>query len=105
MKLPRIWLQHEITIEPYEGSGAYGDVYGVPVEVRGFLEQTTRLVRDAGGDEVVSSSTFYCRHGAVNAPTKSRVALPDGTKTTVIVTHDGTAGRLPLPEHLEVILQ
>ncbi|MFF1416570.1 hypothetical protein [Streptomyces sp. NPDC058280] len=105
MKLPKMWLQHAITVEPYEGAGAYGDVYGAPVEVKGFLEQMTRLVRAPGGDEVVSSSTFYCRRGAVAAPTKSKVVLPDGSKTTVIVAHDRTAGRLPLPEHLEVILQ
>ncbi|MFE7128957.1 hypothetical protein [Streptomyces sp. NPDC057617] len=105
MKLPKIWLQHTITVEPYEGSGAYGPVYGAPVDVEGFLEQTARLVRAPGGDEVVASSTFYCRRGAVNAPTKSKVTLPDGTKTTVIVAHDRAAGRLPLPEHLEVILQ
>ncbi|WP_405676911.1 hypothetical protein OG292_19900 [Streptomyces sp. NBC_01511] len=104
MKLPKIWLQHEITVEAYQGSGSYGPVYSGPVAVRGFLEQRTQLVREPGGDEVTSSSVFYCRRGAA-APSKSRVTLPDGATTTVIAAHDRSAGRLPLPEHLELLLR
>jgi hypothetical protein len=101
-----MWLQHEITVEPYLGTGSHGAVFGpASLPVKGFLEQKTQLVRAPNGDEVVSSSTFYCRRGAVSAPTKSKVTLPDGTTTTVIVAHDRSGGRLPLPEHLEVVLQ
>jgi hypothetical protein len=100
-----MWLQHTITVEPYQGTGAHGPVYGAAVTAKGFLEQKTQLVRDPGGDEVVSSSTFYCRRGAVTAPSKSRVTLPSGTKTTVIAALDRSGGRLPLPEHLEVQLR
>lgn len=99
-----MWLQHTITVEPYQGSGSYGPVYGVPVSVAGFLEERTQLVRDPGGDEVTSSSVFYCRRG-VSVPPASRVTLPDGETTTVIAAYDRSAGRLPLPEHLEVNLR
>lgn len=98
-------MQHEVTVEPYEGTGAYGPVYGAPVTVSGFLEAKTRLVRDPGGDEVVSGSTFYCRRGEVSAPPKSRATLPNGRTTLVIDAQDRSGGRLPLPEHLEVVLQ
>ncbi|MEU0084895.1 hypothetical protein [Streptomyces sp. NPDC006274] len=105
MKLPKMWLQHTITVEPYKGTGSHGAVYGPAQPVDGFLEERTRLVRAPSGDEVTSSSTFYCRLGTVTAPAKSKVTLPDGRKTTVIRAHPANGGRLPLPEHLEVALQ
>jgi hypothetical protein len=64
VKLPKMWLQHTITVEPYKGTGSHGAVYGPAQPVDGFLEERTRLVRAPSGDEVTSSSTFYCRHGA-----------------------------------------
>lgn len=106
MKLPKLWLQHEVTVEPYGGnSGTRGTVFGTPVTVRCFLEEKNRMVRAKDGNEVVSSATFYCRLDAVDAVPESRVTLPDGRVTTVLVQarHDG--GGLPLPKHLEVSLQ
>ncbi|WP_245936432.1 hypothetical protein [Streptomyces cahuitamycinicus] len=104
MKLPGMWLRHQVTVEPYEGNSAVGALYGAPVTVRCFLEEKNRLVRAPDGREVVSSSRFFCRLDVVDAPPESRVTLPDGRKTTVIdqARHDG--GGLPLPDHLEVQL-
>ncbi|MFF5980851.1 hypothetical protein ACFY78_18600 [Streptomyces olindensis] len=104
MKLPGMWLRHQVTVEPYEGNSAVGALYGDPVEVRCFLEEKNRLVRAPDGREVTSSSRFFCRLDAVNAPPESRVTLPGGRTTTVIdqQRHDG--GGLPLPDHLEVQL-
>ncbi|WP_151480626.1 hypothetical protein [Streptomyces albicerus] len=103
-RLPRRWLQHSVTVEPYEGSSARGPVYGEPVAVLCFLEEKNRMVRAADGNEVVSSARFFCRLDAVTAPPESRVTLPDGRVTTVLVQARHDAGGLPLPQHLEVSL-
>jgi hypothetical protein len=99
-----MWLRHQVTVEPYEGDSAVGPLYGDPVPVRCWLEKKKRLVRAPDGREVTSSSTFYCRLGAVNAPPESVVTLPDGSKTTVIKQIENDGGGLPLPDHLEVQL-
>lgn len=104
-RLPRRWLQHEVTVEPYGGnSGARGPVFGAPVTVRCFLEETNRMVRAKDDTEVLSSATVYCRLDAVDAPPESRVTLPDGRVTTVLVQARHDSGGLPLPDHLEVSL-
>jgi hypothetical protein len=103
--MPAFLLRHEVTVESYLGSSAYGPRYGAPVVVRGLLEQQTRTVRDQDGAEVTSTSTFRTRlDGPAIAP-ESRVTLPDGDQTTVIAAlrHDGAG--LPVPDHLEVQLR
>lgn len=105
MKLPKFWLQHEVTVERHEGtSGTRGERFGAPVAVPCFLEEKNRMVRKADGTEVLSSATFYCRLDAVDAVPESRVTLPDGRVTTVAVQGKGDGGKLPLPDHLEVNL-
>lgn len=104
MDLPAMLLQHEVTVEPWEGTNGYGvATYGVPRTVACWLDHRRRLVRAATGDEVVSESTMYAQLGLV-APPESRVMLPDGRVATVIqaLTHDG--GELPVPSHVELVL-
>lgn len=103
MLIPGFLLRHQITVEPYEGDGPYGPVYGAPVVVRCFLDQATRLVRNPGGEEVTSSSTAYCPLDTA-APAKSRATLPDGRQTTVIDAKRRDGDGLPTPDHLEVQL-
>ncbi|NUS86320.1 MAG: hypothetical protein HOY75_27260 [Streptomyces sp.] len=106
MKLPKLWLQHEVTVEPYGGpSGSRGPKFGPAVAVPCFLEEKNRMVRAKDGTEVLSSTTFYCRLDAVDAVPESRVTLPDGRVTTVLVQARHKGGKLSLPEHLEVSLQ
>lgn len=100
---------HTITVEAYQGSGAYGDVYAAPAEVTPCLVDAKRkLVRvqtqDAAGHEAVSESTVYCPLGTV-APAGSRVALPDGTTTRVLAASRREDAGIGLPEHLELALE
>lgn len=96
---------HTVTVRPLQGTGAYGQVFGDPVEVDGFLDSATRLVRSGTGAETVSQSTFYCRprHVSEFRP-GSRVDLPDGRRTTVVAALPRTSASLGLPDHLEVQL-
>lgn len=103
-RLPKRFLQHSITVEPYLGDAGRGPQYGAPALVACFLDERTRMVRDATGRQVTSSGTAYCQLHT-EAPVESRVTLPDGRRTFVIAALRRDGGRLPVPSHLEVQLQ
>ncbi|MBG0560724.1 hypothetical protein [Actinoplanes aureus] len=98
-----------IRVEAYEGSGAYGDVYGSPVDVGPcVVDDTNRVVavqtQDAEGTEAVSSTTVFCPPDA-NVPPGSRITLPGGRTARVLATSRLDAHGLPLPEHVELSLE
>ena len=66
MLIPARLLPHRVIVEPYLGSGAYGDVHGDPVEHRAYVEDGRRLVRDEHGAEVVSETTVRTRPRSVS---------------------------------------
>ncbi|WP_336214386.1 hypothetical protein [Nonomuraea sp. LPB2021202275-12-8] len=99
--LPEWLLQHEATIEPYLGDGAYGPVWGPPVTVRCLVDDERRLVRDEQGLEVVSDTTLYLPPGTV-CPAGSKVTT-GGRTITVITAFNRDAGLLPTPNHVEVV--
>ncbi|MFB8241998.1 hypothetical protein ACFC58_36235 [Kitasatospora purpeofusca] len=101
--IPGWLLRHRVSIEPYEGDGAYGPVYGTPGTVRAFVDAKVREVRSPTGEQVVSSSTAYCPPGTA-APPGSRVTLPDGRQTHVIAVYERDGGGLPTPDHTEIQL-
>lgn len=95
----------DVTVEPYQGAGAHGPLYGAPVTVRALMEAGRKRVRDTEGDEVVSETTLRVRLAdADHFVTGARVTLPDGTTPTVITTTRYDGRRLPVPSHLEVNL-
>lgn len=100
---------HTIVVEPYTGSGAYGDVYGTAVTVTPcYVDATRRRVRvttqDAAGHEVVSSAQVYCLPDTV-APAGSRVTLPSGAITKVLDVADLDSAGLGLCDHVELVLE
>jgi hypothetical protein len=98
--IPAYLLQHTATIEPYEGSGASGPVYGTPVAVRCYREDKRRKVRAANGATVIAETTLWCPLDTV-APAGSRVDLGDRTSDVIVsARYDG--GSLPVPSHVEV---
>lgn len=104
MDLPEFLLQHTVTVEPWTGSGAYGDVWGTGFTLACFVEDKRRLVRAADGSEVVSETTVYANRGP-SIPNRSRVTLPNGRKPLVIVVSDHDGGDLPVPSHLEIAME
>lgn len=98
---------HTVQIEPYEGSGAYGDVYGDPADVTPcFVDQKRRLVRvqttDAAGHEQVSSTTVYAP--PTTAPPGSRVTW-NGRTSKVLASAVRDVAGLGLPSHVELSLE
>lgn len=106
MDLPEIWLQHQVTAQPYEGTDGYGrPVYGAVQTVECFADDKRRLVRHPQtGKEVVSETTIYCQLYVTAFTPEGRVILSDGRVATVINVLRRDGGELPLPSHLEVVL-
>lgn len=113
--IPAELLVHTVTVEAYEGSGAYGDILAAPVTVPCYYEQTTRLVRNSTGEETVSQTQVYT--DPPGTPTKladgtpvtipavpggSIIALPDGTRTTVLNNNVLDDGGLTGLAHQEI---
>lgn len=99
---------HTVTVEPYEGSGAYGDVFGAATDVSPcFVDQRRQLVRvqttDASGHERISETTVYAPPGTV-APPGSRVTW-DGRTSRVLAAADRRDAGLDLPAHVELSLE
>ena len=44
-ELPARFLVHRVVVEPFLGSGAYGDRFGAPVEFPCWIDEKRRLVR------------------------------------------------------------
>ncbi|WP_371652495.1 MULTISPECIES: hypothetical protein [unclassified Streptomyces] len=102
MNVPRWLLRHRITVEPYQGEGAYGAVYGPPVaDVPALVAETVRTVRDREGREVTSTAQIIADPGLV-CPAESRITLPDGRTTKAITIAHHTAPGLPVPQSTEV---
>ena len=51
------WWRHEIVIEPFLGSGAYGDRFAPPFTALAAIDDKTRQVVNSDGVEVVSQTT------------------------------------------------
>ncbi|MFF9261999.1 hypothetical protein [Streptomyces longwoodensis] len=100
--LPAWLFCHRVTIEPYEGTGAYGEVWGEPVaDVPALVDHSVKRVRNALGDEVTSTAQVYAAPG-LHCPAGSRITLPDGRTTTAVQVAPHTAPGLNLPECTEV---
>lgn len=98
---------HATTVERYEGTGAYGDVFADPATVLGFVDDSNKLIRDSTGQQVVSSARVFFPSATDLIPLKSRVTLPApflGRQSTVIALSVHNSGGLELPDHLETAL-
>lgn len=93
-----------VTVEAYQGSGAYADAYAAAVQVSCWVDAKRRLIRAPDGSQVVSETTVLAALDTV-APARSRVTLPDGSTTLVISSTRREAAGLPLPEHLEIVCE
>ncbi|GAA2327533.1 hypothetical protein [Dactylosporangium salmoneum] len=103
--LDELGASHTVTIEPHAGSGAYGDVFGRPVQITPCIaDQGRKLMRLPTGSTVVSMSRVYAPLATV-CPDRSRVTLPDGQQTLVITTLRRDGGGLDVPEHLEIVCE
>jgi len=98
------WFIHTAVVETLTGASAYGDIYDNASTDTGYLEGSTKLVRDQTGQQVVSSSTWYT--ALANAPKytpDSRVTT--GGQTARVIGVNTFQTPLGLEDHAEVYLQ
>lgn len=100
--IPPQLLVHTASIEPYEGSGAYGDVFGTAFTLPCYYEGRRQIVRGADGDETVSEGVLYADLGT-EIPTGSKVSVV-GRDTRVLTVSTFDDGGLTGLAHLEVAL-
>ena len=101
MRVPGWLLRHEVTVEPYLGTSAYGPRYGPPVTARAMVAETVKQVRDRTGAEVVSTAQIIAGPG-LDCPPGSRLTLPGGRHTIALSSAQHTAPGLPVPASTEV---
>lgn len=85
------WLKDSVTVETIGGIGFDGITTSSSTVAGVMVEEETRLVRSAAGNEVVSSATVYAPLDEANKfLVDSRVTLPSGRVTTVLASarHD-----------------
>lgn len=101
MSIPAELLVHTASVEPYEGSGAYGDRYGTAVPVPCYYEGRRQIVRDGDGNEAVSEGVLYAN--LTDLPVGSRVTVL-GRTTWVLSVSTFDDGGITGLAHVEVAL-
>lgn len=91
MAIPAYLLVHTASVEPYEGSGAYGDIFGPAFDLPCYFEQQHQLVTSATGDQAVSKPKLWADLTDTEVKTGSRVTVNGyvSTVTSVSVFDDG----------------
>ncbi|EPH40339.1 hypothetical protein ABT390_13525 [Streptomyces aurantiacus] len=103
-RVPGWLLRHEVTVEPYLGTSAYGPRYGPAVTARALVAATVKRVRDRTGAETVSTAQIIAAPDLA-CPNGSRITLPDGRRTTALTVAHHTAPGLPVPASTEVMCE
>lgn len=98
------WYDQSVAVELVTGSGGMGETYGDPTDLPCQIDETVRMVRNPEAVEVVSSTTLQAAEGTV-APPGSRITLPNGRVTKVIITSTDYAGDDPDLRGVEVHLE
>lgn len=98
-----------ITGEAYSGAGAHGPVYATAESITPCVVEYARrrvpvATADAAGGIVIATATVWCPPGT-NLPPGSRVTLPTGRVTKVLVMDTLDAHGHDLPEHVELMLE
>jgi hypothetical protein len=103
--LPRRFLVHTITVEDYLGDTSKGPRYGPARTVRCLVDEQTAGTRSPAGEQVRSSTTAYAGPDEQTVVPFSRVTLPSGRVTKVILTKRRDGRGLGTPNHTEIQLE
>lgn len=99
---------HVVTVRRLTGEGSYGPIFAPATIESAAIDDSSRMVRDASGAEVVSSTTVAMPKGTEYIPAGSEVTLPPShggrtARVTAVQVADG--GGLPTPDHLAINLE
>lgn len=102
-----MWWCNAIRVKPLLGSGAYGDTFGDEYTVLGKSRFGNRLIRDATGAQVVSSSGAAFPATTTRIPLGSQVQLPSSPPEqwrTVIAEAPHVTGTGLTPDYYSIDL-
>lgn len=83
--IPRNKLTNTVEITPWLGSGGRGDIYGEPEIRPALIIGESQLVRNAQGDEVVSSTQVYLDPVDVKNGSEVKLWVGEDIETTAKV--------------------
>ncbi len=102
-----VFWRHLPLVRRYTGAGAAGPAYGQPIAERGNVAVKNQMVRDASGDEVVSSASVSFPSTVAYIPPGSEVRLPAqfGGRTTQVVAVSVSDAGPPFPDTQVIYLE
>jgi hypothetical protein len=102
-QIPGFMMRHKAFIEPYIGANSTGEVFGTTTPVTCHFVEKVKMVRNAQGEEVTSSSS-YITAPTHNPPENSRVLTPYGLTRRVVAVERNTWPDMPIPANTIVYL-
>lgn len=96
-------MRHKVQVERYVGTNAAGEVYATGTEVKCHFVEKVKMVRNAQGEEVSSSSSYITTPDHL-PPENSRVTSPRGTKRKVVAVENNTWPGMDIPANTIVYL-
>lgn len=97
---------HTASVQKFLGQSGYGvDQYAAAVSKVGFLDGSSKLIRDKTGQQVVSSASWFTDVADLDLyALDSLVSVNNVVNRRVIAVAFHDSGDLDLPDHLEVNL-
>jgi hypothetical protein len=102
VNIPAALLVHSVTVTPKSGESSTGVLYGTPFALGCFRSGKRRLVRNAEGNQVLSTLTLVAAPGQAEAIPPGSLVTFDGHTTTVVAAINQDSGGLGAPDHTEV---
>lgn len=102
-QIPGFMMRHKVYIEPFLGTNAAGEVYGIRAEIRCHYAEKIQQVRNAQGEEVTSSSSYITTPDHLPKE-NSRVLTPTGVKAKVVAVENNTWPGMDVPANSKVYL-
>jgi hypothetical protein len=102
-QLPGFMMRHTVYLEPFIGTNAAGEVFGVKTPVKCHYAEKIQMVRNAQGEEVSSSSSYITTPDHRPAE-NSRVLTPTGVKAKVVAVENNTWPGMDVPANSKVYL-
>lgn len=102
------WWQHDTKIERKKGESGYEDEFFPAAPTKGFYDGGVRLVRGPNGDQITAAATAYYPPGTEFVPVGSWVTAPTqqgGLRRRVALCINHEVGAMPVPAHVEVLLE
>lgn len=102
------WWAHEITVERFLGTSAYGDRWDTPETLLAAVDDRTKQVVNSDGVEVASQTTlaFPSLVGYIRPGSKATLPTTHGGRVArVISCRVANGGGQPTPDHVEVNLE